>query len=329
MRLSPRPLALLATLSALVAARPPRIAAQSDSGLPAHYSINPMAVSRSGLYFEPYRTPHPGWRYAVQLDYGNMIEYSEAIDGRIYLLDAEAATLHLNASHDLGSRAFVIADVPVRSVYSGVMDGFLDWYHNLIGIPIPERQLRPRNQFAYRIELPGGDTIARHVLDPSLGDIRLGLGIRHSDAVQSVLSVTLPTTTGADGYGRTVSSLSLLNTWRARWHPRLRYEGSLDVGYTPTTGGPMRQYQNSTFLALTSGVRWNFAGVSSMFGNLYYHSSYYSGTGFGSLDDPELSFDYGFIFRTRAGGEWRLGMTEDLIPTSPAIDVVFKVGRSW
>ncbi|HEU5357988.1 MAG TPA: hypothetical protein VFU45_02620, partial [Gemmatimonadales bacterium] len=74
------------------------VAAQSDSGLPAHYSINPVAVSRSGLYFEPYRPPHPGWRYTVQLDYGNMIEYSISPDAREYILDAEAATFHLNAS---------------------------------------------------------------------------------------------------------------------------------------------------------------------------------------------------------------------------------------
>ena len=104
-----------------------------------------------------------------------MIEYSQAIDGRVYLLDAEAATFHLNGSRDLGSRTFVVADVPVSSVYAGVLDGFLDWYHGLLGIPIPERQWRPRNQFDYRIELPDGDTIVRHRLDPSLGDIRVGL----------------------------------------------------------------------------------------------------------------------------------------------------------
>ena len=324
-----RPARALALLSVLSAGASLRLAAQSDSGLPAHYSINPVAVSRSGLYFEPYRPPHPGWRYTVQLDYGNMIEFSVAPDAREYILDAEAATFHLGASRDLGQRTFFVADVPVSSVYAGVMDGFLDWYHNLIGIPIPERQLRPRNQFEYRIELPNGDTLVRRRLDPALGDIRLGLGVRHTDAVQSVLSLTLPTTTGADGYGRNTLSVSLLNTWRARWHPRLRYEGSFDVGYTPSTSGPLAPYQNTFFVAATSGVRWNFAGVSSMFGNLYYHSSYYSNTGFLSLDRPELSFDYGFLFRTRAGGEWRLGMTEDLIPTSPAIDVVFKVGRSW
>lgn len=321
--------ASLVLASSLSAGASVAAVAQSDSGLPAHYSINPVAVSRSGLYFEPYRPPHPGWRYAVQLDYGNMIESSISPDAREYILDAEAATFHLNASRDLGARTFFLADVPVSSVYAGVMDGFLDWYHNLIGIPIPERQLRPRNQFEYRIELANGDTLVRRRLDPSLGDIRLGLGVRHTDAVQSVLSLTLPTTTGADGYGRNTVSVSLLNTWRARWHPRLRYEGSFDVGYTPSTSGPLSSYQNTFFVAATSGVRWNFAGVSSMFGNLYYHSSYYSNTGFLSLDRPELSFDYGFLFRTRAGGEWRLGMTEDLIPTSPAIDVVFKVGRSW
>ncbi|MFI5234206.1 MAG: DUF3187 family protein [Gemmatimonadales bacterium] len=321
--------AFLVVLSVLCAPAPLRLCAQSDSGLPAHFSINPVAVSRSGLYFEPYRDPHPGWRFAAELDYGNMIEYDIAYDGRLYLLDAEASTLHLNLERDLGRRTFFVADAPVSSVYAGVLDGFLDWYHGLIGIPIPERQLRPRNQFEYHIELPNGDTVSRRQLDPSLGDLRFGIGLRHSAAVQSVLSVTLPTTTGASGYGRGTVSVNLLNTWRGRLHPRLRYEGSFSVGLTPKSGGPLGAYQNTSFAAVTSGLRWNFAGESSMFGNLYYHSSYYHSTGFTSLGNPELSFDFGFIFRSRKGAEWRLGMTEDLIPSSPAIDVVFKVGRSW
>ena len=306
-----------------------RLSAQSDSGLPAHFSINPVAVDRSGLYFEPYRDPHAGWRVATQLDYGNMIEYSISEDGRQYLLDAEAATLHLNAERDLGRNTFFVGDVPLSSVYGGVLDGFLNWYHSLLGIDIPERDIRPRNSFEYRIELPDGDTIVRHVLDPSLGDIRAGFGVRHSDNVQSVLSLTLPTTTGAAGYGRETFSVNLLNTWRARLHPRLRYEGSLNVGYTPRTSGGLGPYENTVFVGATSGLRWNVSRVTGMFGNLYYHSSYYTGTGFGSLDNPELSFDFGFLFRNRSGAEWRLGMTEDFIPTSPAIDIVFKVGRSW
>lgn len=321
-----RPHVALAILSLSL---PLRLSAQSDGGLPAHFSIDPVAVSRSGLYFAPYRTPHPGWRLAAELDYGNMIEWSIADDGRQYLLDAEAATLHLNAGRDLGAAGFFVADLPLQSVYPGVMDGFLDWYHGVIGIPIPERGLRPRDQFAYRLELPNGDTLRRPVLDPALGDLRLGIGLRHSSAVQSILSLTLPTATGPAGYGRGTISVSLLNTWRAQWHPRLEYEGSLGIGYTPRSGGALAAYQHTLFAAVTSGVRWNFAGSASVFGNLYYHSSYYSGTGFANLENPELSFDYGFIFRSHTGGEWRLGMTEDLTPTSPAIDVVFKVGRSW
>lgn len=321
-----RRLALAALFSAAMSSH---LSAQSDGGLPAHFSINPVAVGRSGLYFEPYRDPHPGWRWATELDYGNMIEYGISEDGRTYLLDAEAATLHLNAERDLGQNTFFVGDLPLRSVYAGVMDGFLSWYHGLLGIDIPEREIRPRNSFAYHIELPDGDTLTHHQLDPAIGDLRLGVGVRHSANVQSVLSVTLPTTTGTSGYGRGVVSVNLLNTWRARPHPRLRYEGSLSLGYTPRTGGGLGPYQNTTFVAFTSGLRWNFAGKSSMFGNLYYHSAYYRGTGFPSLEDPELSFDYGFIFRSSAGAEWRLGMTEDLIPSSPAIDVVFKVGRSW
>ncbi|HEX6616392.1 MAG TPA: hypothetical protein VF046_08815, partial [Gemmatimonadales bacterium] len=65
-----RAAALLALL--LVCRVSPPAAAQ---GLPPYSPINPVAASRSGLGFEPYRSPQPGrWSTALALDYASIIE---------------------------------------------------------------------------------------------------------------------------------------------------------------------------------------------------------------------------------------------------------------
>ena len=46
------------------------------------------------------------------------------------------------------------------------------------------------------------------------------------------------------------------------------------------------------------------------------------------LDRRELSLDFGWILATRAGREWRLGLTEDLEPGGPGVDLVFRLGMS-
>ena len=50
------------------------------------------------------------------------------------------------------------------------------------------------------------------------------------------------------------------------------------------------------------------------------------GTG---LDRPDMAFDFGWIFRTHGGAEWRVGMSEDPVPSGPGVDAVFKASRSW
>jgi hypothetical protein len=44
------------------------------------------------------------------------------------------------------------------------------------------------------------------------------------------------------------------------------------------------------------------------------------------LDWRDLSFDFGWILAGTGGRELRIGMTEDLEPGGPAIDLVFRLG---
>jgi hypothetical protein len=313
---------VLAFLSSLLGLPSPAVKAQ---GLPAYSPINPVAESRTALGFEPYRTPRlGGWSLGLSLDYGSAIEL--ALEPRAdYTLDAELLRLRLRVARDLSPSVFLMADVAAQGSYAGFLDGFLNWYHDLIGIKLAAREERPNDAFLYRLDLPDGVDRTRRPSDLFLGDARLAAGLRLGPHLQTLALVTLPTATGPVGYGRGVPAAGLITTVRAPLAEPLIYEGSLGLGYTPTHGD-LEPYQRTTFVSGSSGLRWRFWGRQSLYANLFYHSPYYHDTTIHPLDRRELSLDFGWMLATNGGKEWRIGMTEDMEPNGPAIDIVFRLG---
>ncbi|MGH7516189.1 MAG: DUF3187 family protein [Gemmatimonadales bacterium] len=303
--------------------------AGAGQGLPAWAPINPAAASRSALGFQPYVDPAPGrWRASIRLDYGSAIEYNLPFPQPSWLLDAELMRLELGVVRDLGSRTFAIAELPVLGAYDGFLDGFLEWYHDLFGIAMPERDARPRNAFAYDLTAPSGTRVVRDRSGLFLGDLRLGVGYRFNSVLQTVGSVTLPTSIGPDGYGRGTVSVNAVTTLRAPFSSRFIYEGSLGVGFTPSEGA-LADFHRELFLSATSGLRFRFWGRQSLFANFFYHSPYYDDVMLPALDQHDLALDFGWILATRGGREWRIGMVEDLEPSGPGIDLVFRLGATF
>jgi Protein of unknown function (DUF3187) len=229
-------------------------------GLPEFAPTNPVSVSRSALYFQPYRNPAPGrWTAQMALDYASIVEYNR-LSTADYVLDSEVLRLGLELGRDLGSRTFVTLNASLGGAYAGFLDGFLDWYHHALGIKMQERESRPEDQFLYTLTLPLGVALQREPNDLFLNDLRLGFGFRHSPALQSLFTLTLPTATGPAGYGRGVVGIGLLNTWLARLDNRLVYEGSLGGGYTPSHG-TLQESQREFFLTASSGLRFRIFGA--------------------------------------------------------------------
>ena len=279
--------------------------AVSGQGLPAFAPINPMADSRTALAFEPYRTPEPGrWGIGLALDYASSIEYTIAPSAD-YVLDAELLRLRLRVAHDLSPSVFLMADASAQGSYAGFLDGFLNWYHDLLGITLKARELRPNNSFLYELALPDGEILTRDPSDLYLGDLHLAVGLRPSHHVQILAAVTLPTSTGPVGYGRGVVGLGLITTVRAPVAERLTYEGSLGLGYTPTHGD-LEAYQRTTFVSASSGLRWRFWGRQSLYANLFFHNPYYHDT------TIRCSGPAGSVARLRldAGDERREGVAD-------------------
>ncbi len=322
-RCGPVAISLLAALSSGL----PRVTAAQS--LPSYAPINPVAQSRSGLYFQPYREPRLGHlSVEIRLDYGSAIEYNLPSPRPSYLLDGEFLRVDVAAARDLNERVFVFGSVSANGAYGGFLDGFLNWYHNLLGLALPERTSRPNDTFAYQLALDNGLTLRRSPSDLFLGDLRLGVGYRPTPWYQAALALTLPTSTGPDGYGRGTVSVSALNTMHTRLGSRFVYEGSLGLGWTPAHG-ELSPYQKKVFADVTSGLRFRFWGRQSLFANLFYHSPYYHRTRLPALDKRELALDFGWLLTTKGGKEWRIGMTEDLAPSGPAIDITFRFGASF
>jgi hypothetical protein len=272
----------------------------------------------------------PGWRLAAGLDYSSMVEigFRGTLADTSYLLDAEVLRLNLIASRDLGSRYFVTGEAWLGGSYNGFLDGFLNWYHGLFGIRFPEREDRPRNTYGYFYRDGDGRRVQFERAGFGIGDLRLGLGRRLGPDAQSMVSVTLPTSTLGAGFGRGAPSVSLLNTLRAAVTPRLVYEGSASAGFTPRHG-ELSRFQTRLFFLGTSGIRWRTVGGLWSFGNLFLHSPYYQGTGARQLDRWDLTVDFGWMIRGKRGREFRFGMTEDLWPSGPAVDANFRLGMTW
>jgi len=308
----------------LCALLPPALSAQ---GIPAYAPINPVAASRTPLGFEPFRTPRPGrFTGELALDYASTIEHAQ-LPQASYELDSEILRLRLRVARDLSPAAFVEMDAGVGGSYAGFLDGFLHWYHGLLGIRLPERDSRPRDAFLYQIELPNGVLLTRRPSDLFLGDLRLAAGLRYGSHRQAVASLTLPTSTAPPGYGLGIVGGGLTTTLHLPLAKPLIYEASLGLGYTPTHGD-LAEYQRTTFVSGSSGLRWRFWGRQSLYGNVFYHSPYYHDTTMPPLDRRELSFDFGWMLATRTGREWRIGLTEDLEPSGPAVDLVFRLGMT-
>lgn len=296
-------------------------------GLPPYAPINPVAASRSGLTTLPYLEPGRKWRFTILTDYASLIEYAD-LGNVSYVLDAEVLRAQFSVARSVSKNAFVQAEGSFNGSYDGFLDGFLEWYHNLTGFRVRARELRPKNEFDYEITLAAGRSYHYAASSGFLGDVRLGAGVRHSRHWQSAVSVTLPTSSAPAGYRRGTISLNATTTLRSEFWKRFVYEGTFGAGHTPRHGD-LADLQHTTFLMLTQGVRARLAGPLHAYANVIYHSAYYQDTETKGLDNRELSLDLGGMLHFRRGPEWIFGLTEDLEPSGPALDVAFRLGARW
>lgn len=299
----------------------------SAQGLPAYRSISPIMASRSALGFQPVVASGSGWHGSFRLDYGNVLE-SQTRPGADIVLDGELMRLDLTLSRSFG-RWFVQGSLPAESAQRGKLDGFINWWHGVFGFNESVREARPKGLYEYFIALPDRGEVFRDQGGLALGDLRLAVGLHHTPNWQTVLVAALPTNGRPAGWGLETVALGVTTTARAELAKnRLVWEGSLGAGYTPIAGA-LAEYQRTTFVNASAGLRLRVIGQQSVYGNLIFHSSAWHDTTLPALDNQEVSLDFGFLLKPGNGPEIIAGMVEDPYPFGPAVDLVLRLGVRW
>lgn len=304
--------------------------------LPEHTPLNPMVASRSGLYVQPLLAPAAGWPVSALVEYGSAVERNLNFPDS-YLLDAELVRLRVQLRHDFSARWFGVAEWGAAGAQAGVADRLFERYHELIHFTMEERDTRPRDRYGDRLFVEReGIARVRQARGPRLTDARLAVGLRagsvaparpHGMLSQTMLSVTLPTAPASSVYSRGVASVSLLQTLHAVPTPRLVVEAVAGVGYTPTHG-ELAPVQRTTFMLGSGAARLRLWGRNAVFATLYGQTPLYGDTGFPELDAADIGIDFGYLWQSPGGRQWRVGLTEDVRRQDPGIDLVLKIGTT-
>lgn len=304
--------------------------------LPEHTPLNPMVASRSPLRVQPLLPPAPGWPLSAVVEYGSMVERNLNFPDS-YLLDAELVRVRLQLRRDFSARWFGQAEWGLAGAHSGVADRFFERYHELIQFTMQERDTRPRDSYGDRLFVRDrGIARVRDAHGPRPTDARLAVGFRAGATAregetglrsQAMLSVTLPTAPASSIFSPGVASVALLQTLHLSPVPRLALEAAGGVGYTPAHGD-LSSVQRTTFVLGSAAARVRLWRRHAVFATLYGQSAPYSGTRFPELDGMDLGVDFGYLWQSASGRQWRVGLTEDVRRRDPGVDLVLKIGTT-
>lgn len=218
------------------------------------------------------------WSLRVSLAWANSFSWTQDVAGefpedRRFLVDGESRTLDLTVARGVADGVDLAVRVPLRWRGGGVLDGLIDAWHGLVGLPDGDRGLFQRNAFRAEGRTARGARFSWSAASGcGLGGLEVGarLRLKHGDrdswSVALVPRLILPTATGPfEGNGLAIAA-------QAVGAKRLAGPLDLTVGAGATAGGSRSvrgvgyaRARSHGFVALEwrPGRRWSLVGETS------------------------------------------------------------------
>ncbi len=277
--------------------------------------------------------PPPGVLDAsLSFDYSNTY-LNKSNDTWEVLIDMEMSVLDLDLVYGIGSRWAVRLDMPVVYMDDGYLDGFLENFHNAIGVGNYDRHERPKNQFAYRAVKsdrvwfegrPGRIELA----DTTLSAQYELLQPKRGRPLASTLMISLKLPTGENdaglGSGNVDWGLFLPSTWRFEPWSLYVMPGFIIVG-DPKTGEP--DVSTRDVYSLFSGLAYDFNESWTWLLQVNTYSSPLEFTDIEPLDDGAVDVAIGLHYRVAHNWLLACSFSEDLTRTAP--DFTVTIALRW
>ena len=333
-------MAVNSALSRYIAAAAVTAACTVGALLPAVTSAQPLLTRNQNPLTLPYGLPTPlparlpsagSGRLTLDVNWANSANLESSGDYD-FTMDAESLEARLRLEHAVGSQWAAMIEVPWRNLSGGSLDGFIDNWHDLFGLPQGPRKNMPDDRLLIDYQRHGEALL--HVDDSGSGiaDIPIGIGYQAyaSDerALGAWLTVKLPVGDSDYLLGSGATDVALSVAGETRLAENWLLFGQVDAVWLGD-GDILPQYQDSFAWSGLAGVSWNAWRTLDLTVQFQANSQVFD-LPVDGLSGDAVILGYGGSYRTKGGWRFDFGMSEDIqVDASPDATFYFAVQRGF
>ena len=246
------------------------------------------------------------------------------------VLDGQSTRISLDARYGISKNFEVGVTIPYITQGGGFTDGFIDWYHSTFGFSSHGRDQAPKNRLLYQYQKDQQVLLNVNNSSNGIGDIQLMGGaqlyqsaIKPSRAISLRTSLKLPTGDSRQLHGSGSTDLSLWITAGEDFQPDIGRMSLFGAGgiMGMTDGDVLKDQQRHWVGFGALGFGWSPAGWITFKIQANGHTSFYKDSGLEALNGGSVQLTIGGTLAFSKNVTLDLGVTENLLGSSP--DVVF------
>lgn len=250
------------------------------------------------------------------------------------VIDMEMLVGELSMVYGVTDKLALRLEVPVISMQDGFLDGFLENYHDFLGVGNYGRDKRPKNEFSYQAAKDGrlwfqGESFGLRIGEISVSSqfalpaVKLG-GHPLSSAVLGTLKIPVGDTDSGVGSGGYDVGFFLPVKWKGnRWGFHMM-PGAIRID-DPKTLGAQVSARNS--IGLFAGADYEYSHKWRLLAQFNYYSSPFEETGLDELDNGALELSFGIQRTLSKTLYWEFAFCEDLTRAVPDFNI--RIGMTW
>ena len=223
------------------------------------------------IFLPRYRNPGDknGWSINHSLFVTNTLQ-KEDRNNEFLFIDVE--NYQYNLDFGLRSDAWIFqTSVPFIANTSGVLDGVIDSWHEIFGLPERNRSDFPRDRLQIEYTLDGETRYFQEDSSDGIGDIALQVGYFPSTQTGYFVGIELPTGSESDFSGNEAVDSALWMTKEWEIDPEVTAYGLLGISF-PGTGGALEGLTEDNIWVVQLGLEYRLYDAIKALAQLDYHS---------------------------------------------------------